>query len=200
MALVLISGGMGSGKTTLANRLEAEWMLERNSLAAPLKAMVGEWYGIHPDDINLSEVKNNIRPTLQAVGQYYRAMNEDYWCYQTGPNLPYDSCLDDVRFENEVDYFRSDGGREMHGDVVHVHLYTSENYAIEFAQYRGAPESKARQMTSEVSESEARALYLKDCDLAVFADDGLWTPGRDEEIYKAVFDFLFDEAHLTPIG
>ncbi len=200
MALVLISGGMGSGKTTLANRLEAEWMLERHSLAAHLKEMVGHWYDIDPDLINDPEVKNNIRPTLQAVGQYYRAMNEDFWCEALADYLTYDSCIDDVRFNNEIDFFKCEAGAETFGTVIHVHLYTSENYAVEFAITRGAEASQARQMTSEISETEARSLYLKDCDLAVFAAGALWTPERDEQVYKTVFDYLFDTERLTPIG
>lgn len=106
MRLIGIAGRMGAGKTTLAQALCALHGQKKISFATPLKeiAKLMGWDGVKDGP------GRRLLQKLGAVGREYRS---NLWIDMLDESLDHftdDVVIDDVRFENEVDYVLNHGG------------------------------------------------------------------------------------------
>lgn len=114
--IIGVSGKRGSGKDTLSNYL-VERGFKKVSFAAPLKAHVRHFFGWTEEhtDGKLKEVIDprwgvSPRQAMIAVGQFYRQFDPLFWVKLAFSNIPENAVISDVRFINEADYIKSQGG------------------------------------------------------------------------------------------
>jgi len=105
-----LSGKMGSGKSTIAHMLQAVIKnCDIMSMAAPLYKAQHLLY--KEFDVNLSGDKD--RELLIALGAWGRDKHKDFWLGQfakAAMESDFDVVIcDDVRFENEADFFKNHG-------------------------------------------------------------------------------------------
>lgn len=103
---------MYSGKTTVADRIAAEYPFVRQSFAKALKEDVVAM-GFTRDDVYINKPAP-VRRLLQAYGQAKRSQAESYWIkrleqsiHLCKPNTVH--VIDDVRFPNEARYIEGRG-------------------------------------------------------------------------------------------
>lgn len=104
--IVAFMGIAGSGKTTAANWFSKHyWLYKRFSFAAAVKgiALTMGWNG---------EKDEKGRQLLQDIGMAGRRYNKDIWVSKLAKHLEDAKYLviDDVRFQNEADAIRANGG------------------------------------------------------------------------------------------
>jgi septin family protein len=104
MAIILVSGKAGSGKTTICEQVAEQCNIKKYSFADALKRYCVKehnWNGIKDDEG---------RALLQRVGQEKRAEDSDYWVKAllnfTLIQTHQVSIIDDWRFPNEVQALR----------------------------------------------------------------------------------------------
>ncbi len=129
MKLLGLSGRMGSGKSTLAAYIERVRpdAVRRTSFAQPIKAIGSILGGVHSKgDVN----KQAMVPTLADAGitwrRLYQMIGTDFGRVMLSPDIwvrlakmeldklqgnPELVIFDDVRFENELQFIRSRGGK-----------------------------------------------------------------------------------------
>ena len=109
---IAIAGKMASGKTTLADKLQAEledldFRVARHSLATKVKEIGRDLFGMKEKD----------RRLLQKIGMKMREINPDVWIDYLNRTINQDlledkydvAIVDDVRFVNEAKVFKQDG-------------------------------------------------------------------------------------------
>ncbi len=112
-----ISGKRGTGKTTLANILEAKYGWMQIPLAAKLKEKCREEFKLSyaQTDGNLKEViteyKKTPREIMISVGQWYRSIDPFFWVKRVFESMDdyknlYKFVISDIRFVNEAAYFQ----------------------------------------------------------------------------------------------
>lgn len=103
-------GPMGSGKTWSANYLVKHRQYFRASLAAKLKGIAYEMYGVQGKD-------GNDRIILQGLGTDLRKYDEDVWLkyllndiiHREAQTKYFKPVIDDVRYVNEANVLRKNG-------------------------------------------------------------------------------------------
>jgi len=129
MKIIGISGKLGTGKSLLAEKLRPYGFV-RVSLAAPLKQMCMELYGFTTDQVwgegkdkpssyfRHKEHSGKIvfytpRDILIREGWLKRCIDKDFWCkwLLKSLNPDQDFVIDDIRFQNELDFFKKLGAK-----------------------------------------------------------------------------------------
>lgn len=123
-SLICISGLRGSGKSLLASYLEHYHGWTRFSLAEELKKeCLRDWKKLTPAHLwgKDKEVPTGYfrrqgqpltgRDIMIRHGEYRRSINENYWCEKFDPSVGDKIVVDDLRFKNEVEFFRKHGAR-----------------------------------------------------------------------------------------
>lgn len=107
-----ISGKMGSGKTTLTNNLIKaldSFTCERVSMAKPIYDIQDKIYEMIGAEVD----GDKDRPLLIALGMWGRDKDTNFWLDQAthkmGLSIADIVICDDVRFENEADWFKDNG-------------------------------------------------------------------------------------------
>lgn len=110
MKIIVLSGKMCSGKSTIADYLIENNGYHRISLAAPLKQEILD-IGFPPDAV--ASKTDWMRKLLIAYGQARRAMNPTYWIDMAQAEMIRQTdagidlfVVDDCRFVNEVEAFK----------------------------------------------------------------------------------------------
>ncbi len=118
MNLICISGKRESGKSLLASYLEHNHNFERFSLADALKKRVMADFNLRPAQLwgNEKESPTQYKRTdgsmytgrdiLIRMGTFYRSIDTLFWCKQFDSKIGDNIVIDDVRFKNEVAYFK----------------------------------------------------------------------------------------------
>lgn len=115
-----ISGKRGSGKSLLASYLEHEYGWARFSLADALKKEVLRDWKLAPSMLwgkdkevptgYTRQHPHNYPLTARDImirhGEYRRSIDQLYWCKLFDPGIGDKVVIDDIRFLNEVSYFR----------------------------------------------------------------------------------------------
>jgi hypothetical protein len=114
--IIGVSGKRGTGKDTLAAIL-VERGFQKVSFAKPLKAHVRQFFSMTEEhtDGSLKEIVDpryglSPRQIMIDVGQFYRRYDPLFWVKQAFRDLPTLAAISDVRFINEADYIRKEGG------------------------------------------------------------------------------------------
>lgn len=148
--LVGICGLMGSGKSTVAERLVKTHGYRRRPFAGPLKDMMrmllfsmgassGEVHamvdGADKEKPTYFLGGNSPRKAMQTLGtEWGRALHSDFWLNAWGMGLKGDKIVvDDLRFPNEAAHVRSMGGKVL--KVLRAGVkqddHVSESYEID---------------------------------------------------------------------
>lgn len=118
MQLLMISGKRESGKSLLASYLEHYHGWERFSLADDLKKRVLKDFNLNTKQLwgNEKESPTQYKRTdgsmytgrdiLIRMGTFYRSIDHLFWCKQFDPRIGDKIVCDDLRFLNEVMYFK----------------------------------------------------------------------------------------------
>jgi len=103
---VLVTGQMGSGKTSIANRIITQYKYSKISMADWIKQTVEQHYGLQGIDKSMSIKDKPMRTILQEMGMFMRKVDSDWHIdevlnriHKTGIKL---FIIDDIRFINEV--------------------------------------------------------------------------------------------------
>lgn len=127
--LVGITGRAGSGKDTIGDYLKANYNFRSVSFAAPLKEGVKAMFGLdnthldHPlKEQMLEDIGKSPRQLMQLLGTEYgrNLVHQDLWLLlankkvEAYASLGFNVCITDVRFENEAEFVRKQGGTILH--------------------------------------------------------------------------------------
>lgn len=126
-----LAGKKGVGKTTIADALEDKFG-EFSSFSRPIKSMIDDmlfYLGYEASEIrHFNRNKDEIIPKVGRSMRYlWQTLGTDWGRNMINPDLwvncaSKDCNYDDVRFENEADFIRKNGGV-----IVHVILPGSSN-------------------------------------------------------------------------
>ncbi len=126
--LIGVAGKARVGKDTAANFLAHDYLLERYAFAKPLKEAM-EAMGFSREEYDTDEVKDQIVPDLgvsyrymlQTLGtEWGRSIHRDFWLilaqrYWAKAHVQrVGLVISDVRFNNEADWIRREGGLLLH--------------------------------------------------------------------------------------
>ncbi len=121
--IICISGPRGSGKSLLASYLEHYHGFTRFSLADELKREVMRDWKL---PVNMLWGKDKEVPTgykrrqgqdltardiMIRHGEYRRSIDELYWCRLFDPKMADNIVIDDLRFKNELNFFKQYGAK-----------------------------------------------------------------------------------------
>ena len=128
--LIGITGLARSGKDTAADFYCKNLCLVKYSFAQPLKEAIKVMFSLNEDHVNgdlkevvLDDLGVSPRYLMQTLGTEWgrNTVNNDVWLLAAKRNLDELSALDnlgvvipDVRFENEADFIRENGGVLLH--------------------------------------------------------------------------------------
>lgn len=113
---IALSGWIGSGKSSIAERLQREEGYEILTFAYPLRLDYCDYFGIPYEETINPRTKNAHRNRLQIFGtDVCRDFDVDWWVrrfasvYEVflGSDMPL--VVDDVRFSNEAEFLRKQG-------------------------------------------------------------------------------------------
>lgn len=144
--IIGIAGKARTGKNTLANFIEAQYGGYQYALTSPIRAMLRAGFGIDFDDPHWVAHKEDVIPAIgrsprelmQTLGTEWgrRRVHPDIWVILAnqallarGPGM----IITDVRFENEAEWIRKNGGQVIHvsrSAAAPVHQHTSEDGII----------------------------------------------------------------------
>lgn len=145
--LIGLAGPARSGKSTAADHLVRNHLLEHYAFADPLRSGLMEIFNLDPDDFEGERKEQQLpwlgrspRELMQSMGtEWARQMvNPDVWVKIAEQNLNYlqnslssvvGFVISDVRFENEAEFIRQRGGTIIHisrPDAAPVNPHTSE--------------------------------------------------------------------------
>ena len=96
---IAIIGGMGAGKTTLANELTKKHGYIPHHLSSGVKAIAHMLFNMETKDRNL----------LQAIGQKMREIDPDVWINNLNKSMigKNTHVIDDIRYQNEAAYYKA---------------------------------------------------------------------------------------------
>lgn len=132
--LIGLAGPARSGKSTAADHLVRNHLLEHYAFADPLRSGLMEIFNLDPDDFEGERKEQQLpwlgrspRELMQSMGtEWARQMvNPDVWVKIAEQNLNYlqnslssvvGFVISDVRFENEAEFIRKRGGA-----IIHIH-------------------------------------------------------------------------------
>lgn len=132
--LIGLAGPARSGKSTAADHLVRNHLLEHYAFADPLRSGLMEIFNLDPDDFEgerkeqtLAWLGRSPRELMQSMGtEWARQMvHPDVWVKIAEQNLNYlqnslssvvGFVVSDVRFENEAEFIRQRGGT-----IIHIH-------------------------------------------------------------------------------
>lgn len=212
MNLVLISGPLGSGKTTLANNLVYYFGGEIHSLANQLRKdllpLVGDMGITTPEDMKRDPFKTQFRGVLQAYGQFRRSRNQNYWVNRLASNLLRTQndfvFVDDVRFPNEV------GGLTEASFVnawpwFWIHLDTLRTDTYEYLTgVKGMTPYDAEAIMTNPSEEQARGLsanmFETDNELLIHIDRSRVPDEFGEDKAPVIDNWVFNQARRALEG
>ena len=118
MIFLGISGKRESGKSLLASYLEHYHGWARFSLADDLKKRAMKDFNLLPNqlwgkdkEVPTQYVRTNGEPLtardiLIRMGTFYRSVDQLFWCKQFDPRIGDRIVCDDIRFVNEIKYFK----------------------------------------------------------------------------------------------
>lgn len=127
--LIGLTGKAASGKDTVANYLKATYGFKSLALAEPIRAGMRAMLGMedkhfqHPDkEVVLQEFGKSPREMMQTLGtQWARTLvHQDLWLILAGKKVVayksegFNVAITDVRFANEAEYVRAQGGVVWH--------------------------------------------------------------------------------------
>ncbi|WDH24086.1 deoxynucleotide monophosphate kinase [Pseudomonas chlororaphis] len=145
--LIGLAGPARSGKSTAADHLVRNHLLEHYAFADPLRSGLMEIFNLDPDDFEGDKKEQPIdwlghspRQLMQSMGtEWARQMvHPDVWVKIAEQNLNYlqnslsgvvGFVVSDVRFENEAEFIRQRGGTIVHisrPDAAAVNPHISE--------------------------------------------------------------------------
>lgn len=143
--LIGITGRANAGKDTVAQLIKGNLMPDFSlyTLAGPLKDGCCFLFGWTRDQLEDREFKEQVDPkwgfsprrAMQLLGtEFGRALREDLWIHMAQVNYDSSECkgmiITDVRFENEADFIRRNGGLLIHvsrpGDAIGESAHASE--------------------------------------------------------------------------
>lgn len=131
MKLIGLTGKAGSGKDTVANYLKKDHWWQSVAFADPIRAGMRAIIGLedkhfqHPDkEVVLPEFGKSPRQMMQTLGTEWgrECVNQDLWLILADKKIKqfhaqgFNVAVTDVRFENEAEFIRKQGGT-----IVHVH-------------------------------------------------------------------------------
>ena len=120
--IIGIAGPAGAGKSYIANLLQDEHGYRKESFALPIHRMLVAIYGHEAAEFKKKADLDGFtsRHLMQTLGDWGRNLREDYWILQAEKRMGFvrqfngaDTrfAFDDVRFDNEADWVRSNGGQ-----------------------------------------------------------------------------------------
>ncbi|UQS91700.1 deoxynucleotide monophosphate kinase [Pseudomonas chlororaphis subsp. piscium] len=145
--LIGLAGPARSGKSTAADHLVRNHLLEHYTFADPLRSGLMEIFNLDPDDFEGAKKEQPVdwlgrspRELMQSMGtEWARQMvHPDVWVKLAEQNLNYMQnslsgvvgfVVSDVRFENEAEFIRQRGGTIVHivrPDAPGVNPHVSE--------------------------------------------------------------------------
>ncbi|KAF1049339.1 deoxynucleotide monophosphate kinase family protein [Xylophilus sp.] len=141
--LIGLAGRARTGKTTVADRLTAEYGYSNLSFAAPIREFVAQLTGITLAELENTEVKEAVilwigkspRQLMQTLGTEWgrQLVREDFWVRRAlaaAETIPGGrAVISDVRFDNEAEAIRAAGGVVLHivrPDALEVSSHPSE--------------------------------------------------------------------------
>lgn len=145
--LIGLAGPARSGKSTAADHLVRNHLLEHYAFADPLRSGLMEIFNLDPDDFEgerkeqpLAWLGRSPRELMQSMGTEWarQLVHPDVWVKIAEQNLNYlqnslssvvGFVVSDVRFENEAEFIRQRGGTIIHierPDVPAVNPHSSE--------------------------------------------------------------------------
>lgn len=145
--LIGLAGPARSGKSTAADHLVRNHLLEHYAFADPLRSGLMEIFNLDPDDFEgerkeqtLDWLGRSTRELMQSMGtEWARQMvHPDVWVRIAEQNLNYlqnslssvvGFVVSDIRFENEAEFIRQRGGTIIHierPDAAKVNPHVSE--------------------------------------------------------------------------
>ena len=140
--LIGIAGKAGAGKDTVADYLCGRHQFIKYSLSTPIKAALCAMFGWHPavfESRKFKEAPQEIlggkspRQLMQTLGTEWgrNLVDQDLWLGLAERHVKESGCstvIPDIRFENEADMIRANGGQIWHvtRDVEEVALHSSE--------------------------------------------------------------------------
>ena len=142
-----LSGPIGSGKTTLSERLVKEQGYVRGSFAGVLKEELARILEIDPDEFVTN--KEEWRWALQAWGAMRRQVNSDYWIDAVRYwllNQGEDVVFDDTRFPNELEML----GTEEHFYLIKLDCPKEDS--IDYQIQKGKTLEEATASANDVTE------------------------------------------------
>jgi hypothetical protein len=126
---LVFTGKAGSGKDTAANFLKQHYNFKSVAFADPIRAGMRAICGLedkhfqHPEkEVVLPEFGKSPRQMMQTLGTEWGrvSVNQDLWLILAGKKVAeykeagYNVVITDVRFENEAEWLRSQGGVLVH--------------------------------------------------------------------------------------
>jgi|SRR5690606_32629235 len=147
--LIGLHGRARTGKDTAARYLAAQWCLYSYAFADPIKAAIAQLFNLTHAHIegNLKEtllptIGKSPRQLMQLLGTEWgrRQVHPELWLLLAGQNIANQLEIDqshyngvvirDVRFENEAEWIRCQGGHVVHilrADAEAVSAHSSES-------------------------------------------------------------------------
>lgn len=147
MILLGISGKRESGKSLLASYLEHYHGFTRFSLADELKKQVMRDWNLLPSQLWGKEKESPTqykrengyplsgRDIMIREGVYRRSIDQLYYCKKFDPGIGDKIVIDDIRFKNELDFFKN-------------------NYGAKFVRLNRSEEAIGKRALDDLSETE----------------------------------------------